>query len=354
MADKLTNQPVTPSKEMLELLKDWVAPDVSEVKKATVVGKTNFMGMSIEDMYKKKVQVEQTEEEEVQPLTAEEIEQIRQDAYNEGFSQGKEEGVAAGHAEGLEKGHAEGLEQGHQEGIEAGREEGREAINEAINRWQALAEQLVTPIERVDKAAEQQLLSLAVMLAESVLRTEIKSNKESILAALHESIAALPFNTEIAEIHLHPQDIELLKEEYDDDAIVEQKWILKPEPTFELGDVMVATPNSLIDRTVKTRIKQTIDDFIQNASLDKETNSGPGLKPAPMERNQPTKADEPIVTEHIDDPAHTTSTGENTEPTAENIDTNPPQESEEVPVTDDPAGSELEQSENAPTGEQNG
>lgn len=273
MADKLTKQPVTPSKEMLELLKDWVAPDVTEVKKAAVVGKTNFMGMSIEDMYKKQALAAEPEEEEVQPLTAEEIEQIRQDAYQEGFEQGKTEGKEAGHAEGLEQGHAEGLEKGHQEGIEAGREEGREAINEAIERWQQLAEQLVSPIERVDQAAEQQLLNLAVMLAESVLRTEIKSNKESLLAALHESISALPFNTEIAEIHMHPEDIELLKQEYDDEALAENKWIIKPEPSFELGDLTVATPNSLIDRTVKSRIKQTIDEFVKQANLSTEDES---------------------------------------------------------------------------------
>ena len=273
MADKLTKQPVTPSKEMLELLKDWVAPDVTEVKKAAVVGKTNFMGMSIEEMYKKKALADEPEEEEVQPLTAEEIEQIRQDAYQEGFEQGKTEGKEAGHAEGLEQGHAEGLEKGHQEGIEAGREEGREAINEAIVRWQQLAEQLVSPIERVDEAAEQQLLNLAVMLAESVLRTEIKSNKESLLAALHESISALPFNTEIAEIHMHPDDIELLKQEYDDEALAENKWIIKPEPSFELGDLTVATPNSLIDRTVKSRIKQTIDEFVKQANLSTEDES---------------------------------------------------------------------------------
>lgn len=273
MADKLTKQPVTPSKEMLELLKDWVAPDVTDVKKAAVVGKTNFMGMSIEDMYKKQALAAEPEEEEVQPLTAEEIEQIRQDAYQEGFEQGKAEGKEAGHAEGLEQGHVEGLEKGHQEGIEAGREEGREAINEAIVRWQQLAEQLVSPIERVDEAAEQQLLNLAVMLAESVLRTEIKSNKESLLAALHESISALPFNTEIAEIHMHPDDIELLKQEYDDDALAENKWIIKPEPSFELGDLTVATPNSLIDRTVKSRIKQTIDEFVKQANLSTEGES---------------------------------------------------------------------------------
>ena len=277
MSDKLTKGPVTPSKEMLELLKDWVAPDVSEVKKATVVGKTNFMGMSIEDMYKKKQVVVDEDEEEVKPLTAEEIEQIRQDAYQEGFEHGKQEGIEAGHAEGLEQGHQEGLKAGHEEGFAAGQEEGKQHVEEVIARWQSLTDQLYNPIERIDSAVEQQLLNLSVMLAESVLRTELKSNKDSLLAALHESVAALPFNTEFAEIHMHPDDLELLKEEYDDEALAEQKWILKPEPNYKPGDVIVATPNSLIDRTVKQRIEQTIDEYVREAELNKETNTGPSI-----------------------------------------------------------------------------
>lgn len=293
MTDKLTNAPVTPSREMLELLEEWAAPDVSDIKKASVVGKTNFMGMSIEDMYKKKEKQEPVpEEEEVKPLTAEEIDQIRQDAYQEGFAQGKEEGIAAGHEEGLELGHKDGIEKGHAEGFESGLAEGQTEIQEAIKRWNTLAEQLVSPIERVDKAAEQQLLNLAVMLAESVLRTEIKANKESLLAALHESVAALPFNTEFAEIHLHPEDIELLQTEYSDDMLAEQKWILKPEANYQRGDVIVATPNSLIDRTVAQRMSQTLDEFVHQASLDKETNTNTLIQPEhSTEYNQPDEAE---------------------------------------------------------------
>ena len=45
MANKLTNKPVTPGEEMLELLKEWTGPDVTEVKSAELKGKTNFLGV---------------------------------------------------------------------------------------------------------------------------------------------------------------------------------------------------------------------------------------------------------------------------------------------------------------------
>jgi flagellar assembly protein FliH len=98
-----------------------------------------------------------------------------------------------------------------------------------------------------------------------VLRSETKSNKDALLNVLHEAIASLPFNTEYAELHLHPEDIELLGEVYDEEAMAERKWILKPEPSYQLGDLVIATPNSLIDRTLKQRIKQTIEPFVQSA-----------------------------------------------------------------------------------------
>lgn len=254
---------------MLELLKEWAAPDVTEHKKEEFTGRTNFMGVPLDKLYSQHVKEEEVEEE-VKPLTAEEIEQIRQDAYNEGFAQGKDEGFAKGEEEGREQGHQQGVEQGQQEGFEAGFGQGQEQVNLLIERWQHLTHQLYHPVEKMDRIAEQQLLNLAVMLAESVIRQESKLNKEVLLTVLDEAVSSLPFNTEYAEIHMHPTDIALLQELYDEDALSERKWILKEEPTYQVGDVIVMTPNSLIDRSVKQRIKQSLDAFVEKVGLNEE------------------------------------------------------------------------------------
>ncbi|MDC2888328.1 hypothetical protein [Psychrosphaera algicola] len=89
MSDKLSNNPVTPSDDMLELLKDWVAPDVTAIKREELKGKTNFMGVPINEMYSRLKKQEEEIVEELPQLTAEEIEKIRQDAYDEGIEQGK-------------------------------------------------------------------------------------------------------------------------------------------------------------------------------------------------------------------------------------------------------------------------
>lgn len=274
MTDKLTNKPITPSREMLELLKEWAAPDVTEIEKKRQAGKTNFMGVPLEQMYERVQKEEEQEEEEVPQLTAEEIEQIRQDAYNEGFEQGKQDGFEQGKVEGLEAGQKEGLELGHQEGHQQGLEQGQQEIDAKSAQWQNLLGQLYNPVEKVDTAAEQQLLNLAVMLAQSVIRAELKSNKDALLKILHDAVSSLPFNTEYAELHMNPADVVLLKEEFSDDVIAENKWIIKEEPSYQPGDLVVGTPNSLIDQTVKQRIKQSIDPFVESAALNEELNDG--------------------------------------------------------------------------------
>ena len=272
MNDKLGKKPVTPDKELLELLKEWVAPDVTESQRSRYIGKTNFMGIPLDELYSKVVAAEEVEEEEIQPLTAEEIEQIRQDAYNEGFELGKTEGYQAGETQGLEEGHEKGIKSGHEEGYLAGLEQGQSAIDIKVARLTDLTHQLYFPIEKVDAAAEQQLLNLAVMLAESVIRHETKCNKDALLSVIHEATASLPFNTKLSEIHIHPDDLELLSEIYTEEAMIEQKWIIKEEPSYQPGDIIVMTPDSLIDRSVKQRIKQTIEPFVEKALLDKEVN----------------------------------------------------------------------------------
>lgn len=270
MSNKLTSNPVTPNDEMLDLLKDWVAPDVTEIKRKELEGKTNFLGVPINEMYSRLAREEEVEVEEVPQLTAEEIEQIRQDAYEEGFKEGKADGYQAGFDEGQAAGVEEGQKVGKEEGMQQGILAGQTEIQQQAKQWQQLIEQLYDPIKRVDKAVEMQLLDLAVSLAEAVIRTDTKCNKDVLLNILHESVLSLPFNTEYVELHLHPADIQMITEVYDEATLIEKKWIIKEEPGYNQGDLIIATPNSLIDRTLKQRMKQTLDAFVATAALDNE------------------------------------------------------------------------------------
>ncbi|WP_286233278.1 flagellar assembly protein FliH [Thalassotalea sediminis] len=204
-------------------------------------------------------------EEEVQPLTAEDIEEIRQAAYQEGFNQGKEEGFTTGFEEGQKAGHEEGTKAGHIEGIEKGLSEGQATIDELANQWQALTEQLHQPLKAVEKNVEQQLLQLVVQLTEAVTYQEAKTNPEILYDAITRGIKALPSQDAQTQILLNPEDIALVEHQFTKKYIEEHGWRLLPSPQLPRGSCQIENNTSNIDLSVKTRLTDVLESFLQDA-----------------------------------------------------------------------------------------
>lgn len=93
------------------------------------------------------------------------------------------EGRESGYAKGMEEGKLEGLQQGHSAGLEQGREEGlamgRELVEQEIAHWQGLAARLANPLNELDQAVEQQLVSLVMQLARALIRHEAETSPHS-------------------------------------------------------------------------------------------------------------------------------------------------------------------------------
>jgi len=202
---------------------------------------------------------------EVVPLTAEEIEEIRQAAHDEGFNQGKEEGFSAGFDEGKRSGHEEGIKQGHEEGHATGLTEGQEQIEKLTREWQSLTEQLYNPLQVIEKNIEQQLLQLVVQLAEAVTLHEAKTNPDILLSAIATGIKALPSQEMQTQILLHPDDIKLIEQEFSREHIKEQGWKLLAAPQLKPGSCQIENSTSNIDLSIKSRLKEVLDSFLQDA-----------------------------------------------------------------------------------------
>ena len=254
--------------EEMEMVKNWHLPNVTDDKPAK--NKTTALGHSVDWYYKRKQQEEQQleqQEEQIQPLTAEEIEEIRKSAYEEGLLQGHSEGFAKGEQEGHQQGLQQGIEQGHQQGIATGIEQGKHLVEAQAIRWQALNEKLNNPLYEVNEQVEKQLVELSVMLAQAVIGVEVTLNRQVILNTLKESVAALPYGDAECEISLNPADLTLVKEYYSEQDIEDKGWHLKAEPDIELGGCIVESRTSSIDRTLKTRIEQTLKRFVADSGI---------------------------------------------------------------------------------------
>jgi len=237
----------------------WSIPTVEE--EVVDDGSTNAFGLKSNW---RETKVEEVEEEPV-PLTAEEIEEIRQAAYEEGFNQGKEEGFSTGFEEGKKAGHEEGLKTGHTEGVEQGLAEGREEAQRLQQHWHTLIEQLHQPMAVVEKNIEEQLLQLVVQLTEAVTHIEAKTNPEIILNALSVGIKSLPSQESQTQILLHPDDIRLVEKEFGEQHIQEQGWRLLAAPQLVPGSCQIENSTSNIDLSIKSRLAEVLDSFLQEA-----------------------------------------------------------------------------------------
>ncbi|ALS99029.1 flagellar assembly protein FliH [Lacimicrobium alkaliphilum] len=206
-------------------------------------------------------------EEEVLPPTAKEIEEIRHNAWQEGFEQGRSEGFDKGHQQGLEQGLAEGTEQGLEQGKSEGLAAGKEQVDERVSAWQQLIEQLVQPVEQVDAQLEKELVQLAVSLARAVIRTEVQTNEKVIFQALSEGLKVLPVQDKGYQIHLHPEDIQLIREHFSEQEIESHHWQLIETPDMTRGGCDIVTQNNAVDVSVERRARQVLDKFLLEQGL---------------------------------------------------------------------------------------
>ncbi|SEK49027.1 flagellar assembly protein FliH [Colwellia chukchiensis] len=239
----------------------WQIPNVQASEHADLE-QTNALGKSRNWRFEPP---EESEVVEPTPLTAEDIEAIRQAAYEEGFSQGKEEGFGKGFAEGKAEGHEQGLSTGFDEGVSQGLAEGKDTSDQHIASLQALIEQLHQPLAKVEKNVEAQLLELVVQLTQAVTKHEAKTNPEILLTAIAEGMKALPAQEPETQILLNPQDIKLVEQEFGVEHIQQQGWRLLAAPHLSAGSCQIENSTSNIDLSVKSRLKEVLESFLQEA-----------------------------------------------------------------------------------------
>lgn len=169
-------------------------------------------------------------------VTLAEAEKIREQAYQEGFSQGRREG--------FEQGQAEGLEQGLSEGRAAAKTE----LDVQLQQLSQLQAAFRAPLQAQEQQLEQVLVGLVEKLAEAVVRAELRSRPELLVATLHESLALLPQHAGAIEVRVHPDDIAALEH-----LAEEQNLHFIADDALTPGGCYVRTDQSRIDARIETR-----------------------------------------------------------------------------------------------------
>ncbi len=186
-----------------------------------------------------------------------EIERLRETARTRGHA----EGYAAGHAQGHEAGRTEGLEQGLSEGRETGYAEGHaeglELARQEAERLKQLAQAAADSIDKMEATTGDALLSLALSVAEQVLRSTLSAEPERILDLIRDVVQVDGSQQGLLKLRLNPDDLDLVDQYLQRDATITQ-WRLQADPSIERGGCIVETALGNIDATLQTRWQRVV------------------------------------------------------------------------------------------------
>lgn len=163
------------------------------------------------------------------PITARQLEDIQNQARQEGFRQGLQEG----------------------------RDAGLNELREQVQMLEKILGSLDKPFDQLDQSVEQQLAQLAMLVARQLVRRELATDPEQVIAVVREALAALPVAARNVRLVLHPEDVALIRKAL---SMTEgqQQMQLVEDPVLTRGGCRVLSDTSQIDASVEARLNAVI------------------------------------------------------------------------------------------------
>jgi flagellar assembly protein FliH len=161
--------------------------------------------------------------------------------------------LTAGQLDALQKQvHEEAQRRGFEEGLAAGKAE----LAARTQRLEALADAFAHPFQNLERAVEDEIVSLAVELASHLVRREIQHDPKLLHGAIADCLGVLASSVRDVTISLHPDDAALLNGQLQGAA--ERRFTVAEDATLQRGDLRVASASSLVDGSLAARCAEII------------------------------------------------------------------------------------------------
>lgn len=181
----------------------------------------------------------------------------------------RSENLSAIEREAWEQGHA----QGREAGLVAAQQEARAAAAEAerrVQQLQSILDLMTRPLADLDHQVQRQLALLAGAIARQIVRRELKTQPDEIIAVVRETVGLLPIVARQVRVHLHPEDAELVRSRLAT-ASGEVAWSIVEDPMLARGGCRVTSETSSIDAQLEQRLGAAIATVLG----DERNQSGP-------------------------------------------------------------------------------
>lgn len=158
--------------------------------------------------------------------------------------------------EAFEKGMAEG----RQAGMQAAQQEQKKILADMerqAKQLQSVVDFMSKPLAELDVEVQQQLAGLACAIARHVVRRELKTHPDEIVAVIRDTVGLLPLSAREVRVYLNPEDAKLVRERLAE-ATADRAWSIAEDPVLTRGGCRVSSETSTIDAQLEQRLGAAI------------------------------------------------------------------------------------------------
>jgi flagellar assembly protein FliH len=163
----------------------------------------------------------------------------------------------------LENIRKEAYTKGMQEGYLVGMAKAKEHMEDERQQMAALAESFQAALENADEEIADDLLSLALDIAKSMLKIKLEVDRAAIIPVVMDAINYSSTVQKPARILVHHEDAHILRE-YLAEELLSQDWQVLEDSNIERGGCMVETGTNQIDARTSLRWKRITDALASN------------------------------------------------------------------------------------------
>lgn len=159
----------------------------------------------------------------------------------------------------LQRRQADAEARGHAAGLAAAKQEIDRriaALDEQARSLEAALSALARPLAQVDDAVHEQIALLAVNVARSLVRRELRIDPTQVIGIVRDTVALLPAAARGVRVALHPEDAALVRERLS--AGPEPAWTVVDDAALGRGDCRVYTDYAQIDARLEARLKEAL------------------------------------------------------------------------------------------------
>lgn len=171
-----------------------------------------------------------------------EIAAIKEQARNEAYTAAYKEAYAVG----------------YQEGQQAGTLEMQAQLRQSMQMLDVLKNNFKHQLAQAHHDIGQDLIALAIDLAGAMTQYQFEHHSEAIMQIVKDAIDTLPAIHQPAQIFLHPDDLQLIKNLMGD-VLEKDGWRLIQDSHLTRGGCRIETAQNMIDATYETRWARLTD-----------------------------------------------------------------------------------------------